>query len=241
MRKPRFFWPLVIILVVAITAGIITLFVRGFRFSDLTETKDNITTPEVTVWAVTVPGFTTKMDAYKAAYGHSDNGYGVFARAEKEQWSWVLGVYDSVEEAEAFVQNATLPDNVVTNVHQIVGQRFRIKQEIAAPANQMLALLETIHQQLVTTRTAALAGEQVNDAIMTLTDSYQQLRSLVDDLQAMNSTENIPLLSAIIYIGNQNILALFEVVFADINQRNNFLSVLNTAIIQNIFSLDNWQ
>ena len=225
---------------VAIAAGVIILLVRGFRVSDLTTPKDNVNTPSVAVWLVKVPDYTTKMDAYKAAYSHTEDGFGVYVEPENERWSWIVGVYDTEEEAETWRQNTALPTNVTSSAYQITGKHFTLKKELATTANQMLQLLLTIHQQLTATRALVIAGENTANAVLTLTDSYQQLRTAVDTLQTANGTESSPLLASLIYAGNQNILALFDVVFAEPSQANEFLSLLNTALIKNIFSLDNW-
>lgn len=228
------------VILVAIIAGIITLFVRGFRVSDLTKPSDAVTTPAVSVWLVKIPEYATKMDAYKAAYAHSNTGTGIYAQSENQQWTWVAGVYSTSEQAENLCQNASLPANVVNTAYQITGKRFTVEKAIAIPVKQLLALLVTIQEQLVATREMVTAGENVNDAVLTLTDSYQQLRTTVETLQTVNIQENSPLVASMIYAGNQNILALFEVVFADVTKTNQLLSALNTALIKNIFSLDNW-
>lgn len=228
-----------VVLLAAVTASVIALFVRGFRIQDLTKDNTLVSTPSMQTWLVVTSGYPSKMDAYKDGIAQSTQGYAIHVYQENTTWVLVKGAYLAADEANAVLQNGNLPEQTSCREYIITGKQFKIEQSAAANCNAVLGIIEQTLNKLWDVRGLVSQEQPIDDAILVLTDYYNQLKNLAKELHAANTTLKSEVVSTIIYAANQNILNLHELIFADQASRE-YLSLINTAIVKSIFSLDNF-
>ena len=230
---------MVVLLVVAILSGIIALFMRGFKVTDLTNPPEQVTTPAVQVWAVQIEGYTEKMATYKDAVAYSNDGYGVHVFRQGNSWVWVAGIYDTQEQASAVIDTGNLPEQATSKLLTITKKHFKIDSEASVICNKILSKLQDTTAQLQALREAVLDNSNYQDCILSITSNLSELKSSVTTLQDCNAKLQSQFVAALIYAANQNIIVLNDVVLCNASGKQ-FLALVNTALIKNIFSLDNF-
>lgn len=238
-RRHHFFLVTIILLVVVLLASIVALWLRGFRWQDLGKTTATVTTPTLAVWAVQVPDYTAKMDAYKTAVSYSASGWAEYVKSDREQWSWLAAVYPDQETVELVTQDSSLPSDVETHLYQINGKDFNLAVDIAPICQNVLTTIQTITTQLQTLRAALTQQATQQNILIELSNSYNALKDAVTTLQQINQDSKSQFLACLIYSANINILYLTAVV-QPTSDGAVYLSKVNTALINNIFSLDNF-
>ena len=221
--------------------SVTALFLRGFRFEDLGKQrgKQNLQTPTMEVWLVQTMGYAEKMDAYKAGVAAAGNGHGVYVLRESGKWTWVAGVYRTQAEANDALNQTGLPSTANSALYQIKGKSFPVAGDVLAQGRQVLSAVQNVFTLLLDLRTAIIDKGDTGNLLLDLTAEYNQIKSGAETLQTLNTKLQSPLLATLIYTANQNILNLQEIVYSDANSPCN-LATVNTALLNAIFSLDNF-
>lgn len=233
---------IIIILTVITAASITALFLRGFKIENLTEKFSNqeIQTPTIQVWLVQTANYTDKMEAYQAGIRAASSGLGVYVLPEKEKWIWVAGVYLTEADADSALNSANLPENASTKSYQITGKKFQLAPDAAEECCQILTAVQTVFNLLLNLRTAINnTSEDTSQILFDLLTQFNQLKSSTETLQTLNITLQNQLINTMIYSANQNILSLQEIVNHDASKPFSLVRV-NTALLNTIFSLDNF-
>lgn len=207
--------------------------------TDITNPPEQVTTPAVQVWTVQIQGYTEKMAAYKDAVAYSNDGYGVHVFWQDDSWVWVAGIYDTQEQATAMIDTGNLPESATTKLLAITEKHFKIDPAVSVICNKILTKVQDTTAQLQTLREAVVNNSDYQNCILSITSNLSELRNAVTSLQESNVTLQSQFVAALIYAANQNIIVLNDVVLSTAKGKQ-LLALVNTALIKNIFSLDNF-
>lgn len=223
----------------AVGVSIATLFLRGFKFKDLKAhfTDENIVIPAVDIWLVQSQPYPEKMQAYKAGVIGSTHGQGLYVICEDNQWYWVAGAYMTQAEADHAIEQEDILIGATSKLYNIEEKNLKITPDAVTPARQIFETVASVVDLLFKLRSNVIENVQDNNLILELTNKYNLLKSSADKLQELNAAIKSDLISSIIYTANVNILSLQDLVCGN-NQID--LSVINTALLKTIFSVDNF-
>jgi hypothetical protein len=209
-RKKSFFLIFVLILIIAVSAGIGALYLRGFSFNS-NPNAESVTTQELEFWVVKVRDFDKKMDAFSHALTARNKGSAEFVLQEDEHWSAIEGVYAASADANAELMK---PDVTKT----AVAERYIIASKtLGKPDAEIFNELKTVGEILMSIR-----GKTEREVAAAANELYGNLKP---------KSHNINAAAAMLSL--HNLISTGEV-------GGRFLSVLNTAIATVIFSLDNF-
>lgn len=224
-----------VVTVVSITA----LFLRGFKFQNLTN-NNYFKTPLIKVWLLQTPGFDTKMEAYQTGISSQQQQWGIHVIFNQNQWHWVAGVYTTdVDANQALQQAQNLPPNVYIQIYQIKEKKFYTSKETATLCNETLKTIENIFFTLIELRNNAISAINNNNIQLNLINQYNDIKVKGESLQEINTNLQSPVIATVIYSVNQNLLGLQNIVSHDTITPHN-LAEINTALLMTIFSLDNF-
>ena len=201
--------------------------------------QEEVVTPSIDVWLLATSGYSDKMDAYKAGIAAAVHGAGVYVLPVGNKWTWVAGVYQNESDANEALKQDWLPTEATIELYQITSKKFQVASEACEPCRQVLTTVKKIYQLLIELRTTVVGKTDRSQILHGLIREYNKLKSGTDRLQTLNATIQEKLIATLIYMANQNILGLQEIVCADVNTQPN-LATLNTALLMTIFSLDNF-
>lgn len=238
-HRRRHLLPILIIILVVITAASITaLFVRGFRWRDLTGQfkSRNFDTPALDVWLLEVPDYNDKLDAYKAGLAAAESGLGVYVLPTDNQWSWIAGAYSSEAEARKMLEIECIPNNAKVQFYQIKSKKFKLPSEVFEHCQTVLNAVQKVFQLLLELRVSVNAGADISNLQFDITTQYNQIKGSVEALQTINSSVKSEFVSTVIYSANQNILGLQDIIATKAIR----LADVNNALLRTIFSLDNF-
>ena len=228
-----------VVLIVAVIVSIVALFLRGFKFKDFKEqlSSENLETPSVKVWLVQSQPFPEKMQAYKAGVIGKKSGLGIYVIERNEQWYWVAGAYMTRDEADSVIQSHEILANATSELFEIETKQIKISADAITICNSLFDAINAVIDILLHLRTNFINDIQDADLLINLTDKYNIIKNKTEDLQKLNATLKNQLIASIVYTANVNILGLQDVIFGN-NQIT--LSTINTALLNAIFSLDNF-
>ena len=229
---------IIIVLLVAVVASIVALFMRGFKLKDLSNhlNGETLQTPAMKVWIVQSQPYAEKMQAYKAGVIGTQQGLGVYVICHDNQWYWLAGAYTTQEQADQVIQSNDLLVNACSRQYEINSTNFKIAPELAVPCRQIFDTVMTVIEQLFQLRENTINNVTDSDLLLALTEKYNVIKNTVEELQALNATAKSDLLASIIYLSNVNVLSLQEIVCGNLIT----LATVNTALLRSIFSVDNF-
>lgn len=235
-------WIITIIILIVITASsVVALFLRGFRIQDFTEQlkSKSLTTPAVEVWLIKTPNYPDKLDAYKTGINAARNGFGVYVLPENSNWTWVASACRTENEAREIFSTSGLSDESIIQPYQIQSKKISIEKDAYESCSQILTAVQAVIDLLFNLRTTLAVKIDLNNLKIELTSHYNQIRTNTESLQKLNTNLHSEVIATIIYTANQNILSLQAII--GLNQSDkNALATINTALLNTIFSLDNF-
>ena len=223
----------------AVGVSITALFLRGFKFKDLKMqlTAENVSTPAVKVWLIESQPFAEKMQAYKAGIVASNSYHGIYVINKNNQWHWVTGAYKTQEDATAVIQSDDNLVNATTRLFEISEKKLKVSADAVAPCREIFETITKTIEVLFNLRSIDVAKIQNSNLLFELTNYYNNIRSNAEELGRLNTDIKSELIASVIYSANINILSLHDIVCGG-NQIE--LSVINTALLKVIFSVDNF-
>jgi hypothetical protein len=238
-RKSKAFLIIVIVLLLS-AAGIAALYFGGFTFkgkNGRTSKSGAVTTPELTVWTMEVRDIDTKTAAITNSLSVKQKGGAGYILNEDGKWTVVEGVYLSSADANREMMKENATEGAVTDKIIIPAKEISVPNAAAAAATDIVSQIKTTFETLVQKR-AELAEEAIthDDIILTANNLYIELKNKNTEIANKNDELNDAVVANIIYAANQDILALYNLVYAN-KEANAFLSKLNYAIAAAIFSL----
>lgn len=230
---------MIIVLVVAVSASIVALFMRGFQLKDLKThlTTQSLETPAMRVWLIKSQPYDDKMKAYKAGINSYSNGLGVYVICDNNQWYWVAGAYTTQDEAKEVIQKNEILKNTSCILYEIKTKNFKIDGEAIMPCRQIFESGQKVVQLLFGLRTTIQNEVENKDLLLEIIAEYNKIKNNAEELQKLNTTLKSDLIASVLYTANVNILSLQDIVFAN-GQLS--ISTVNTALLKIIFSVDNF-
>lgn len=222
-------------------SSVVALFLRGFKIQDFTEQlkSKSLTTPAVEVWLIKTPNYPDKLDAYKVGINAARSGFGVYILPENSNWTWVASAYRTENDAREIFSTSGLSDESIIQPYQIQSKKISIEKDAYESCTQVLTTVQAVIDLLFNLRTTLAAKMDLNNLKIELTLHYNQIRTNTESLQKLNTNLHSEVIATIIYTANQNILSLQAII--GLNQSDkNALATVNTALLNTIFSLDNF-
>lgn len=222
-------------------SSVVALFLRGFKIQDFTEQlkSKSLATPAVEVWLIKTPNYPDKLDAYKAGINAARSGFGVYVLPENSNWTWVASACRTENEAREIFSTSGLSDESIIQPYQIQSKKISIEKDAYESCSQILTAVQAVIDSLFNLRTTLAAKMDLNNLKIELTSHYNQIRTNTESLQKLNTNLHSEVIATIIYTANQNILSLQAII--GLNQSDkNALATVNTALLNTIFSLDNF-
>ncbi len=231
---------LLIVLTLVTVVSIAILFLRGFRFGDLSKrfNQEELVTPAMKVRLVEVDGFQDKMAAYKKGVLAASEDLGVYVLSDGSQWKWIAGVYMSEEEARQVINQSDFLKSANCKFYEIKSKKFKIYPEAMKPCCDVFVTVKNIFDLLLHIRTCILESQNIEGILIDVTNKYNELKDTVEKLHLLNEKFKSEIIATLIYTANQNILSLQDIIYG--NNNNCSLATLNTILLNVIFSLDNF-
>jgi hypothetical protein len=237
-KKPSAFSVIVIVLLLAAGAGVTALYFRGFSFDTKADSK--VSTPAAEFWAVKVPNYEEKTDAFAAAMSAKSKGSAEYVLEENGKWSAIEGVYLTSADANTELMREDVTEEAVSAKYIIPAKELQIDAAAAGTAKNIFGAIKSAFDALIKARADFKAGANARGVTVVANDFYKVLKAKTAELNEINKELKSETAAAVIYSANQSILALQDLIFASEEDGNTFLSALNTAIVKLIFSLDNF-
>jgi len=238
-RHRHLFVVIIIILTLATAVSIAILFLRGFRFTDLSKqlNQKTLTTPSMKVWLIEVDGFQDKMAAYKKGVVAANDNLGVYVISDNNQWNWIAGVYMTEEEARQVINQSNILKSANCKMYEIKSKNFQMHPETIEPCCNVFVTIKNIFDLLLQMRTYLFESQSIENLLIDVTSKYNELKDATEKLHLLNEKYKNEIIATLIYAANQNILSLQDIIY---DNNNCSLAAINTALLNAIFSLDNF-
>lgn len=216
------------------------LFARGFKLNNVKEQlfAQNLEIPSMKVWLLKKGGYDNKMDAYKAGVAAAKSNLGVYIYKYENQWQWVAAVYMTFEEAEKEKNDNPQSKNLEICEYEVKSKKLKLSRDIIPASRKIFkSLIDSFCILMDLKNTTIINHNNQKDLSSRLVTNYNIIKENIDILKNLNTEIKSPLIASLIYVGNQNILSLQEIICGD----NSYsIASLNTVLIKIIFSLDNF-
>jgi hypothetical protein len=239
-RKPKLFLIVALILFLAVMGSMIALYFGGFSFEKIKDNpKDSnaVTTPEMVFWVVEVPNFDSKTTAIAQTIATKGKGGAGYLLQKGAKWTVIEGVYLNSADANREMAREDATQTAVSDKYTIPKKEIIVPKNVCDTANNFFTQVKTAYETLIEKR-QEFADEKIthDDIILIANNLYTKMKATALELANLNNDANNANISNIIYVANQNILSLHNLIYAN-TERTAFNAKLNNAIATTIFSL----
>jgi hypothetical protein len=239
-RNPKVFIIVVIILLLAAAGGIAALYFGGFPFAKLkgsTKGANTVTTPEMVFWTVEIPNFENKSTAIAQSIATKSRGGAGYLLQKGGKWTVIEGVYPTSADANREMAREDAVQTAVSDKYTIQSKEIIVPKDAADIAKNFFSQVKNTRDILITKRQELNDGTiTCDDIILIANNLYTETKEAVSELDSINKSEQNANIAGIIYAANQNILALYNLVYAN-TEKTAFSAKLNNAIATVTFSL----